>query len=282
MVKRPIIYEPRLWPKWSVLLISWSLSVLILGIVIFSGNNELSTVYSDAASTGPDLRPPRNQTGAFNYRRWDPNENYRPISSVHFENFGSENNKLGFFKTALHKVVKIRDLELKFYRYNQGKVTAATTTDIFPIPEGITADTRVLVKRLMRRLTTLTDGWRVNNIDLGNVSELRINNFDYQVFHDGNLFFATQSKRAIVSHGHSGVVLQGHAKITIADGSTLESNYIKWDVKKQHFSVNGVYVLKRGGIITTGKGICVDAQLKSVNGQHAKSERKEQKCIAKL
>lgn len=272
MVRRPIIHEPRLWFKWSVLLFSWALSILIL--VIVTGNNESSTLYSDAASTGPALRPPKNQTGAFSYRRWDPEENHRPICFVHFDNFCSENNKLGFFKTALHKVVKIRDLELKFYRYNPGKATAAATLEIFPIPEDMSTDTRLVVRRIMRRLTTLTDGWRVNNIDLGNVSELRVDNFDYQVFHDGDLFFATQSKRAIVSHGHSEVVLRGHAKITIADGGTLESNYVKWDVQKQHFRVNGVYVLNRGGVMTTGKGICVDAQLNIVGTQIAKAERR--------
>lgn len=282
MVKRSIIHEPHFWLKWSIFLISWALFVLILGIVIFSGNNELSTFYHDAASTGLDLRPPKNQTGTFNYRRWDPQENYRPICSVNFENFCSENNKLGIFKTALHKVVKIRDLKLKYYQYNSSKVTAATIPDIFLVPEGTTNDTKAFVKGIMRKLTTLANGWRVNDIDLGNVSEVCVNNFDYQVFNEGDLFFATQSNRAIVSYRNSDVVLRGHVKITIADGSTLESNYVKWDVQKQHFSVNGVYVLNRGGIITTGKGICVDAQLKSVNGQHAKFEWKEQKCIAKL
>ena len=276
---RPVVRETRLWLKWGVLLISWTLSVLIL--IIVAGNNELSTLYPDLASPGPNPQPRKNQIGGFGYGRWDPEKNYRPICSVHFENLCTENNKLGFFKTALHKVVKIRDLELKFYRYNSNKVTSADTPDIFPVPEDMTTDTRALVKRIMRRLANPVDGWRVN-IDLGNISEVRVNNLDYRVFHDGDLLFATQSKRAMVSYEHSDVVLHGHAKITVADGSTLESNHITWDVKKQHFSVKGVYVLNRGGTITTGKGICVDIQLKRVNGQYAKSKRKEQKCIAKL
>ena len=276
MVKRPIIHESRFWLRWSVFLILWTLSVLILGIVIFSGNNELST----SASTGLDLRPPKNQTGAFFYRRWDPNN--RPIYSVNFENFCPENNKLGIFKTALHKVLKIQDLELKFYQYDTDKATAVTTSDIFTIPEDITIYTRTLPEEIMSRLTTGMDGWRVNNIDIGNVSEVSVNNFHYQVFYEGDLFFAAQSKRATVAGGNSGVVLRGHAKITIADGSTLESNHIEWDVRQQHFNVNGVYVLNRSGIMTTGKGICLDAELKSVNGQFANSKQKEQKCIAKL
>ena len=274
MLKRPIIHEPRLWLKWSVLLILWSLFVLILGIVIFGGNNELSILYRDVTGTGPDLKLPKNQTGAFNYRRWDPQENYRPICSVHFENFCSENNKLGIFKTALHKVVKIQDFELKFYKYNPDKVTSETTPDIFFVSEDINSDTITLVKNIMRRSTIPESGWRINNIDLSNVTEVRINNFDYQVFHNSNLLFATQSSRAIVSYDHSDVVLRGHAKITIADGSTLESNYVRWNVQKQRFSVNGVYVLNRRGVMTTGKGICVDAQLNIIGAQTAKVERR--------
>lgn len=150
MVKRPIIHEPRLWLKWSVLLISWSLCVLILGIVIVSENNELNTLYRDAASIGPNLRPPKNQTGAFNYRCWDPNEDNRTVFSVHLENFCSENNNFGFFKTALHKVVKIQDFELKFYKYNPNKVTSDTTPDIYFVSEDITSDTITLVKNIMQ------------------------------------------------------------------------------------------------------------------------------------
>ena len=273
MVKRPIIHEPRLWLKWSVLLISWSLSVLII-LAIVGGNNEAGTLYRDAASIGPELRPPKNQTGAFNYRRWDTNEDNRPVFFVHFENFCSENNNFGFFKTALHKVVKIQDFELKFYKYNPDKVTSEATPDIFFVSEDLTSDTITLVKNIMRRLTTPESELRINNIDLSNVTEVRVNNFNYQVFHDGDLFFATQSNRATASNEHSDIVLRGHAKITIADGSTLESNYIKWNVTKQHFRVNGVYVLNRGGIITTGKGICVDAQLNIVGVQSAKAERR--------
>lgn len=280
MIKGSMIREPRLWPKWSVLLISWISCVLILTIV--SGNNELVTLDRDLTSPIPDLRLPKNETGAFNYRRWDPKKNYRPIRSVRFENLCAENNKLGPFKTALHKVVKIRDLKLKFHRYRSDKVAAGTTPDIFPVPEGTITDTRALAKSLVGRLTTPTKGFRINNIDIGNVSEVRIDNLDYRVFNDGELFFATESRRATVSYKTSNVVLHGHAKITVADGSTLESNRIKWNTRSQHFSADGVFVLNRGGLMTTGKGICVDSQLKNVKGQYARTKEREQKCIAKL
>lgn len=280
MIKGSMIREPRLWLKWSVLLISWILCVLIL--IIVAGNNELTTRYRDLASPMPDFQLPKNQIGALNYRRRDAKQNYRPVCSVRFENLRAENNKLGLFKTALHKVVKIQDLKLKFHRYSSDKVTAGTTPDIFPAPEGTTTDTRALAKSLIGRLTTPTKGFRINNIDFGNVSEVRVDNLDYRVFDDGDLFFAAETRRAIVSYERSDVALRGHAKITVADGSTLESNRITWNTRRQHFSVDGVFVLNRGGVITTGKGICVDSQLKDVKGQYARHEQKEQKCIAKL
>ena len=284
MIEGSMIREPRLWPKWSVLLISWISCVLTL--IIVARNNELTTVYRDLASPLPDFQLPKNQIGALTYRRRDAKQNYRPVRSVRFENLCSENNTLGPFKTALHRVVKIRDLELEFYRYSSDRATTTTTTttttDTFPAPEDTTTDTTALAKSLIGRLTTPTKGFRINNIDFGNVSEVRIDNLDYRVFDDGNLFFAAETRRAIVSYERSDVALRGHAKITVADGSTLESNSITWNTRRQHFSVDGVFVLNRGGVITTGKGICVDSQLKDVKGQYARHEQKEQKCIAKL
>ena len=303
MSARPIIFKSSQWVKWTILLSLWILSFLIL--IIFARNNELNTLYNNAVSHGPELRPPKNQTGTVSYVRWDPKENYRPIYSVHFKNLRVQNNKLGIFRTALHKVAKIRGLELSFYRYIPREVTATTKlnhdkfkgttaagsnksstltgSDISSVSEGTTSDIRALIKEVMRKLINPMDGCRVNNIDLGNVSEVHINNFDYKVLYDDELFFAIQSKRAIASYKHSGVVLRGHVIIKTADGSTLESNYVKWDTKKQHFSINGIYVLNRDGVKTTGKDICVDAQLKSVKAQHAKFRRKEeQECFAKL
>lgn len=259
----------------------WTLSFLIL--IIFAGNNELNTLYSDFVNCGPELRPPKNQLGAVSYIRWDPKENHRPVCSMCFKNLRTENNKLGIFKTALHKVVKIRDLKLEFYQYSSGKTTATATPDIYPVTGGTIADAKALIKQIMHKLINPGDGWRVNSIDFGNVSEVRINNFNYKVLYDDELFFAVRSKRAMVSYKHSGVVLRGHVTIKTADGSTLESNYVKWDIKKQHFSVNGIYVLNRDGVKTTGRDICVDTQLKSVKAQHAKFNQKEEpECFAKL
>lgn len=286
--------------KWIILLASWASSILLL--IIFAANNELSTLYNEPIGHLPESKSPGNQIGALSYTRCDSKENSRPVYSVHFKNLRADNNKFGIFKTGLHKVVKIQDLQLRFYRYTpkvtsitrlnnskspkttaggSSKLCTTTITDISPDPEDITTDVRALVG-IVDKLTHLKNGWRVD-IDLSNVSKVRVNNFDYKVFYDGDLSFDVQSKRIIASDKQSEVVLRGHVTIKTADGSTLESNCVKWDIKNQHFTVNGVYVLNRNGVRTTGKGICVDAQLNVLKEEHVRSERKEKKrCLAKL
>lgn len=292
----------RRFLKYGIFLIAWVLSICLL--LVLSANNELNTFYYRAASHDFDFKLPKNHLGAIRYTRRDPKENCRPVYSVSFKNLLAENNKLGLFKTALHKVVKIRDLELRFYKYTSPTVTTATklsqdkssrstippsnkastaaTADIVPTTD-ITAQVGKLIRKVMRKFITPNYRWWVNNLDLGNVSEVRINNFDCKAFCDGDSFFSVQCKRAIASYKHPELVLRGHVIIKTADGSTLESNHVRWDTKKQHFTVKGVYVLNRKGVETMGRDICVDAQLNNIKTENAKAERKEgQGCFAKL
>jgi hypothetical protein len=67
------------------------------------------------------------------------------------------------------------------------------------------------------------EGWHMDNIHLGNISEVRVNNFDYKVFYNDDLFFVKKSKRAITSYGWSGVVLRGNVTMKTADDSTLRT-----------------------------------------------------------
>lgn len=277
MSARPIIFKSSRWLKWVLLSALWILSFLIL--IIISANNELNTLYDDALSHASELRAPKNQIGALSYIRWDPKENYRPVYSVRFKNLLAENNNLGIFKTALHKVVKIRNLQLKFFQYSSQSPIVLSSS--FPVSKDALADVKEL-KKMVAWMKNRSKGWAAN-IDLGNVSEVRVNNFDYNVFYDNDLFFAIQSKRAIVSYKHSGIVLRGHVIIKTADGSTLESNRVKWDIENQLFTVKGIYVINHNGVKSIGRDICVDAQLNSIKAQHAKFKQKEnQGCFAKL
>ena len=131
----------------------------------------------------------------------------------------------------------------------------------------------------------LRDGWKLTipGIELSDIGEFRVSDFGYQVFYDGELSFGVQGKRMISSYKQPDVILRGHVIITASDGSTLECNYAKWNVKKELFKIDGVYVLNRGGETISGKYICVDTQLNSVEVKHTKSKQKEtKKCFVKL
>jgi hypothetical protein len=51
------------------------------------------------------------------------------------------------------------------------------------------------------------------------------------------------------------------------DGSVLESNCVKWNVRKHHFVADGNYLLTRNGNKIHGKSICVDDRLNNVQTQ---------------
>lgn len=261
-------------------MVLWILPFLTL--IIISTNSKLNALYNDAISPGPRLRLPKNQTGTLGYTHLDPEENYRPVYSVWLKSLRVENNNIGIFKTALHKKIRIWGLEFRAYQYTSPEVATTTMPYIPFFPEDIDTDAETLINKVISRLTTPANKWCFNT-DLGNVSEIQVNNFDYRVFYDNDLFLAVQSKKATVSYKQTGVTLRGHVTIKAADGSTLESNRVQWDVKKQHFAVNGVYVLNRDGKETMGRNICVDARLNNVKVKQAEFKRKEtQKCFAKL
>lgn len=287
--------------KYGIFSIAWILSIYLL--FVFSANNGLNTLYYRTESHDFDLTLPRNQIGALSYIRRDPRENSRPIYSIHFNKLLAENNHLGIFKTGLHKVVKIQGLRLRFYQYRPPEDKPAARPDLNKSPtivrvnssksdttkmanipivlEDIDTDVQALIK-FVGNLIKPRSGWRVN-IDIGNVSEVLVNDFDYQVFRDGDLFLAIESKRAIASYKHSALLLRGHVTITAADGSTLECNHAEWYTKKEQFKIDGIYVLNRNGVKTMGKDICVDAQLNLAGARHTKSKQWEtQKCFAKL
>ena len=287
--------------KHGLFLTVWILSICFL--IQFSANNELNTRYYQTESQDFDLTLPKNQIGTLSYIRRDPKENGRPIYSIHFNKLLAENNHLGIFKTGLHKVVKIRGLGLRLYQYgptetkpaarpnhnksptivraNSGKSDRTKMANIPIVLEDIGTDVQALIK-FVDNLIKPQSGWLIN-IDLSNVSEVLVNDFDYQVFCDGDLFLAIESKRAIASYKHSALVLRGHVTITAADGGTLECNHAEWYTKKEQFKIDGIYVLNRNGVKTTGKNICVDTQLNLAGAQHTKSKQWEtQKCFAKL
>ena len=103
--------------------------------------------------------------------------------------------------------------------------------------------------------------------------EITIDDFDCGIFDENDLRLRVQSSRAIVNSDWPLVTLRGHVIITGADGSTLESNHVKWDTKKQSFTADGTYFLRRGDSRIAGKGIRVDSNLNIMNVKNAKLEK---------
>jgi hypothetical protein len=288
MSERSVIFKSNLWRKWTLLLVLWILSFLVL--IIVSINNELSTLYNDAVSYGPALRLPKNRIGALSYTRSDTKENHRPVYSISFGGVLVENNNFGLFETATHKLIKIQDLELTFHRYTPPNITSsanlsskkntetiagdrrycsvAAAPDISTLPEGTFANVAELLNDVSD-LISPANGWRIN-IDISNTSEVCVAGFDYKVFYDGALLLSVQSRKATISNKHPDVVtLRGHVILKAADGSVLESNRVVWDIRKHRFTADGTYFLSHNGRKMRGKDICVDDKLNIVQAQLA-------------
>jgi hypothetical protein len=278
-----------MWGKAVVLSASWIVSCILLYV---SADNGPSTVCNDVECHALESGLPRNQTGAVRYTRWDPKEAYRPVFSAGFENLLADNNRLGIFKTALHKEVRIQNFQVRLHNYGFGRDAAGSNLhpgrsyangmeDVFPVISGAAIDGKTLLK-MVGALMGPGDGLRIR-IDLSNVTEVLVAGFSWEVFLNGELLLGIQSKRALASCEQAGILLRGHVTITSADGGSLECNCAKWDIEKERFTVDGVYVLRREGMTTAGKDICVDSQLNVFGAKQAEFKRKEvRKCYAKL
>lgn len=219
----------------------------------------------------------QNGIGGFAAWRCDPKANHRPIYSVAFKNLCAENAHLGVFKTAAHKVVKIEDLQAKFFRYpSDGRFDSAQASPLTAFSTLSDPEDNGHGETLAEMLGKLKDTkrpWSLS-IDLSNVSEVRLKNLDYKIFDNGTLSLGVQCKRALATYKSPEIILRGYARITAADGSTLESNYIRWDTKKCCFRADGTYFLTRNGKKIRGKDICVDSKLNTVWGQNTKVEER--------
>jgi hypothetical protein len=262
------------WLKPSVFAALWGLCFLIL--IIVTRNNGLRPPYKDLANYGVELTPLKNEIRGLSYTR---KENNRPVYSVQFGNLRTENNDFGIFKTALHKVIKVQDLELAFYRYTPTQVVSTSTCDnskpsgaiyassgsVYPATLKTTANVCTIIETV-QRLMRPPNGWRLA-VDFSNASEILVKDFEYKMFCDGHLSFSVRSRRLIVSSDQPEVILRGHVTIKAANGSTLESNYVTWDVTDQYFTAKGGYVLNRDGARTMGRNMRVDDKLNVVGEQ---------------
>jgi hypothetical protein len=242
----------------------WVLSVAALAVICVrhSGVEPYLSRYQPQA---PTASPPENQLDGLTYYRYDPNTN-KLCFAARVGTLKAENATLGIFKTAAARKIKVKDLQLHFYNYSG--ITGLTALKTLVLPEGAAAGENRL-QEILRQLADARDRWGVD-IDLSNTIEVTIDNLDCRMFDDDALRLAVQCRRAVVGSAWPLVTLRGHVTITGADGSTLESNYVKWDTKKQSFTADGMYILRRGDSRIAGKGIRVDSNLNVADLKNAR------------
>lgn len=238
-------------------LICWILFACIL--LVFSASSKLSILSKQFENFNFKVTLPTNQLDTFSYTRFDSKMNYRPTYAIAFENLLLENNGFGPFKTAMYKKAMIRDLELRFYRYTSAAKGESTI------------DVEELIRDMADRLTRPSNRYSIGNINFANVSEVYADNFDCRFFYKNDLSLSIHCKRATASYRNYNMELRGHVTIKTADGTTLESNFVEWDIRSNVFRVNSAYVLNRNGDVKTGRNACFNFELKE-----------EHKCIAKL
>jgi len=298
MFTGPIISKSGRCFKWVVFLTLWGLSFAAL--LILCRNKGFDTIYNESARYETELKVRKNQTGRLNWMLRGPENDGRAVYFFYCRNFLVGNSRLGIFKTALHKAVKIWDLRLRYYQYTTNKIkpvaqsisskpsdraragSGALNRDSISVVPGDAGTSVQLLTEVFDKLAKQQNGWRIG-IDLSNVSEVLVDDFSYQVFRDNALFLSVQSKKAIASYRHCWLVLCGHVTIKTAKGNTLESNRVRWDVVNKRFTADGIYVLNCNGVKTVGRKVSVDVLLNPVGTKQAKSTGKERgKCLAKL
>jgi hypothetical protein len=237
--------------------------------ITFYGTNYKFNQVGDNIATNTNM-PAVHNNGIDGFATWrcDPKANHRPIYSVAFKSLYAENAPFGIFKTAAHKVVKIENLQAKFFRYSaDGRFDSAQASPLTAISSLFESEDNqhgeITLTEILSKFKDTKKPWSLS-IDLSNVSEAWLKNLDYQIFDNGMLSLGIQSKRAHVSYKPPEITLSGHVKITAADGSTLESNHIIWDTRKCCFRADGTYFLNCNGRKTSGKGIYVDSQLNTI------------------
>jgi hypothetical protein len=285
--------------KYGIFLTAWILSICLL--FQFSANNELN-ISPPKLIVPSKFDLPSNQIRAFRFVRYNPGKNNKPSFCVSFDNLLIENNKLGIFKSALHQIVRISNLEFRSYHYPENLTEPSDSIHNWLSKENSETQVRnrsddclhnllfpnntiAQVRSCIDNLLDKQDGWRINlDISSGNVSELVINNFSYSIFSGNDLVLSIQSKRAIASYSSSGLILRGHVIIKTGKGNTLESNCIEWDINNNIFTVQGVYVLNQNGTVKTGRDVTLDHTLNEIIPKQTVKDCQEEKtkCFTKL
>jgi hypothetical protein len=248
----------RLWLRY-VFLVAWLVIWAAMSIV-YIHRSQLN--HYQAQSDFP--APPDNQIDGLTCYRYDPCTN-KLCFEARIGSLRTENATVGIFKTAVAREIKVKDLRLFFCQSSAS--SAPAVLEYSALPES-SVDSKNVLGSILSRLADAKDRWSVN-IDLSNPVDVTIDNFDCRIFDNDTLRLSVKSRRAVLDSGRPQVMLRGHVVIT-ADGGTLESNCVRWDIQKQQFTADGTYFLRQGESRIAGKGICVDNHLNIADAKNAR------------
>jgi hypothetical protein len=226
-------------------------------VVVCIRNNSLQPYISLYQSQSLTASPPENQLTGLSYYRYDPITS-KLCFAVSCGTILSQNAPLGIFKTAAARTIEVQDLQLSFCE-NSGPSEKTVLPGNAPLEKTVQDSSNL--GGFFRRLADTHNNWGLN-IDLTNVIEITIDNFDCRMLDDGSdLRLGVKCRRAVANSNWPLINLRGHVIITAADGATLESNHIIWDTRGQNFTADGTYLLRRGENRIAGRGIRFDSKL---------------------
>ena len=251
--------------KYGAFFICWLSFVIILAL---TANSNLTTFYRwSGTNFNAELELPKNELGAFSFVRFDSKAGYRPIYGIAFEKLLLENNNFGPFKTAMHKRAIIHDLHLKYYEYRNDKSITSTPADL----EELIKQTGDILRPSKK--------YNIGNFNFANVSEVYADKFNCGFFSEDVLLLSVNCRKATASYKSANIELRGHVIVKTADGTTLESNYIEWDVRNNIFNVQGLYSLRQSGEVKTGRGASFDFTLNEVLSCNSHQDTKTQRNV---
>lgn len=280
----------RLWRRMAIVLFSCSLFLVLVICYPAEGWQVVSVQQSGGVLLSPDVAA--NHIGSFTYVGLDPEKDYRPLHSIRFDKFSTESGQFGFFKTGVYRTARITGLRLRLYSYLPDGETQSEDNGHPGVQNTNHKDISATIHALIRKNTvslqddpadrSTSTGMRicVSNVDLSNVGEVKVRDFEYEFFANNDKIVSVKSVLAHFSYAMEDIILRGHVTISGIDGDTLESNHVCWNSQAGRFRVKGNYVLMRRGNKFFGKDIVVDMHLNEINGQQANLDKKEvDKCL---
>jgi hypothetical protein len=266
--------------KWGGVLLFWIISISLFSFLSSWDQNSFPQV----SWLKEFKRVADNEIGQFHLIQYDSNSG--PLYAMGFTHLKVSNGEAGAFHTALYKTIQIQDLYIRSYKNSDIKEPGQKNISLpFDPPafRGASGNIHDYIQMLLEQKKHEHKSYELHTIDVSNAMQICVDNFQYKILNaDNHLHFSLECRKASFSYGSDDIFLRGHVILTASDGRRLESNRIKWDVRKHLFRVEGMYVLQAREHKQRGKEIWVNEQLNIVSGKYVeKNQGKEKPCLAK-